>query len=165
MRVTRRAFLQTAWALHATGAWSRTAGSASRVAWRERRDLYPEGVASGDPDFHSVLLWTRRNNGGERIVEQLDVEVAEDPLFKSVVAVTQAPISAAADWTCRVMVGGLKPSTEYWYRFTDFEGNGSRVGRTITAPAEQDGRPIRFVFVSCQNANQGAQNSVSPHDL
>ena len=32
----------------------------SRVSWHERRDLYPHGVASGDPDAHSVLLWTRR---------------------------------------------------------------------------------------------------------
>src|ERR1041384_5482172 len=38
-------------------------------------------------------------------------------------------------------------------------GNGSRVGRTITAPREDDNRPVRFAFVSCQNANQGAQNA------
>ncbi len=36
---------------------------------------------------------------------------------------------------------------------------GSRVGRTITAPADNDARPVRFAFVSCQNANQGAQNA------
>ena len=24
-----------------------------------------------------------------------------------------------SDWTCRVLVGGLKPAREYWYRFTD----------------------------------------------
>ena len=47
----------------------------------------------------------------------------------------------------------------YWYRFADGEGNGSRVGRTITAPAVDDARPVRFVFVSCQNANDGAQNA------
>ena len=58
-----------------------------------------------------------------------------------------------------MIVGGLQPSTVYWYRFTDPQGNGSRVGRTITAPAEDDLRPVRFAFVSCQNANQGAQNA------
>jgi PhoD-like phosphatase len=53
----------------------------------------------------------------------------------------------------------LKPSSVYWYRFTDVEGNGSRIGRTVTAPAEHDDRPVRFAFVSCQNACEGAQNA------
>ena len=39
------------------------------------------------------------------------------------------------------------------------KADGSRVGRTITAPAVDDPRPVRFAFVSCQNANQGAQNA------
>ena len=68
-------------------------------------------------------------------------------------------ISAEADWTCRVLVGGLKPAQVYWYRFTDLDGSGSRLGRTITAPADDDSRPVRFAFVSCQNANLGAQNA------
>jgi alkaline phosphatase D len=89
----------------------------------------------------------------------LNVEVAEDELFSRVVANAVAPVSAASDWTCRVVVGGLKPSRVYWYRFADSEGFGSRVGRTITAPEINDARPVRFVFVSCQNANQGAQNA------
>ena len=66
---------------------------------------------------------------------------------------------AEADWTCRVLVAGLKPRTVYWYRFTDREGNGSRVGRTITAPAQSDQQPVRFAFVSCQSVNEGAQNA------
>jgi alkaline phosphatase D len=80
-------------------------------------------------------------------------------MFTRVVATTTAPVSAASDWTCRVLVGGLKSSHVYWYRFSDSEGLGSRVGRTITAPAVDDARPVRFVFVSCLNANDGAQNA------
>jgi alkaline phosphatase D len=68
-------------------------------------------------------------------------------------------VSADADWTCRVLVGRLKPATVYWYRFTHEHGNGSRIGRTITAPDKNDSRPVSFAFVSCQNANQGAQNA------
>jgi alkaline phosphatase D len=89
----------------------------------------------------------------------LSIEVAEDELFARVVASAAAPVSAASDWTCRVLVGALKPGRVYWYRFTDSEGFGSRVGRTMTAPAVDDARPIRFAFVSCQNANDGAQNA------
>ena len=35
-------------------------------------------------------------------------------------------LASAADWTARVLVGGLKPARTYWYRFTDTDGNGSR---------------------------------------
>ena len=165
--VTRRSFLQTAAAIGATAAWGNPFRSKSGIAWRERRDVFPEGVASGDPDSNSVLLWTRRpptdKSGNHSAlpldVIKLNVEVAEDEQFSRVVATAAAPVSAASDWTCRVLVGGLKPGRVYWYRFTDSAGLGSRLGRTITAPAVDDARPVRFVFVSCQNANQGAQNA------
>jgi len=165
--ITRRSFLEMAVAMGATAAWGSPFGSKSHIAWRERRDLFPEGVASGDPDSNSVLLWTRRpaaekpgeNSSLKLHGIKLNVEVAEDAQFTRVVATAAAAVSAASDWTCRVLVGGLKPSRVYWYRFADSEGLGSRVGRTITAPDLDDARPVRFVFVSCQNANQGAQNA------
>ena len=157
--ITRRSFLGMATAIGATAAWGNPLGAKSRLAWRERRDFFPEGVASGDPDNSSVLLWTRRPQAGEKPPLKLNVEVAEDEIFTHVVATAAAPVSAASDWTCRVLVGGLKASRVYWYRFTDSEGFGSRVGRTITAPAVDDRRSVRFVFVSCQNVNHGAQNA------
>ncbi len=146
-------------ALGATAAWSHPFATGSKVHWQEHRDLYPEGLASGDPESDSVLLWTRRPPTHGSTVETLHVEVAEDEVFKRVVATAEAPISEASDWTCRVLAGGLKPAKVYWYRFTDAEGNGSRIGRTLTAPADNDARPVRFAFISCQNANQGAQNA------
>jgi alkaline phosphatase D len=127
--------------------------------WRERRDLYPEGVASGDPTPDSVLLWTRRPFDDGRELAKLTVEVAEDEAFRRAIASASVTVSSASDWTCRALVGGLKPSRVYWYRFTDERGFGSRIGRTITAPAEHDSRPVKFAFVSCQNANQGAMNA------
>ena len=51
-----------------------------------------------------------------------------------------------ADWTCRVLVGGLKPAQVYWYRFRDKDGNGSRVGPTRTAPSPDGPRPVSFCF-------------------
>ena len=133
MTLSRREFVQQAAAMGAALAWGGPA-RASRSKWREARPLYPEGVASGDPDPHSVILWTRHPfDQGTR--QLLTVEVAEDEAFRRVVAHARAPVSAAADWTARVLVGGLKPARTYWYRFTDADGNGSRIGRTITAPS------------------------------
>jgi alkaline phosphatase D len=157
--ITRRSFLQMAAAIGATAAWGHPFATPSRISWRERRDRFPEGVASGDSDSNSVLLWTRYPRPAEASAAKLQVEVAEDALFTHVVATASAPVSLASDWTCRVLVGGLQPARVYWYRFTDSDGSGSRIGRTITAPALDDPRPIRFVFVSCQNVNQGAQNA------
>ena len=146
-------------ALGATAVWGQPTPARSRIAWHERRDVYPEGVASGDPDSSSVLLWTRRPPLGGQAVARLTVEVAEDEGFTRVIATAVAPILEASDWTCRVLVGRLAPARVYWYRFSDASGYGSRIGRTITAPLDTDDRPVRFAFVSCQNANQGAQNA------
>ena len=156
--MSRRDFLAFAAVLGAEAAWGRSFSTPSKISWRERRDLFPEGVASGDPDSTSVLLWTRRAPQ-PKPAQELNVEVALDQTFQHVIATQRVSISAEADWTCRVLVGGLKPAQVYWYRFTDPEGFGSRVGRTITAPADDDSRPVHFAFVSCQNANLGAQNA------
>ena len=157
-RVNRREFVTTAAAMGATLLWARRAAAASRVAWHEDRAIYPEGVASGDPLPDSVILWTRRPFPGTGRA-MLIAEVALDPDFHQVVATRKVPVLAEADWTCRALVAGLKPATIYWYRFTDAEGHGSRVGRTITAPGDEDPRTVRFAFVSCQSVNEGKQNA------
>src|SRR3954469_17337377 len=107
MRLNRREFVQLAAVMGASLAWGGSA-RASTTGWQERRDLYPEGVASGDPDPSSVILWTRRTfeAGGRHV---LTVEVAEDDAFRRVVAKASAPVSAESDWTTRVLVGHLKP--------------------------------------------------------
>ena len=156
MTVSRREFIKQAAAMGAALAWGGQA-RASRTNWREARNLYPEGVASGDPDPSSVILWTRRPyDSGAR--QSLTVEVAEDEHFRRVVAHAPAPVSAASGWTTRVLVGGLKPAHIYWYRFTDSDGNGSRIGRTRTAPRANDPRPVKFAFVSCQDVNESKLN-------
>ncbi len=157
MNISRRSFIKAAAALGASFAWVGPAHG-TRVKWLERRDLFPQGVASGDPDAHSVILWTRRpfEDGARHL---LTVEVAEDEAFQRVVAHVQTPVSSATDWTTRVLIGVLKPAHVYWYRFTDADGNGSRVGRTITAPLPDDPRVVNFAFVSCQDVNEGTLNA------
>ena len=63
MRNDRRDFLRMAAAMGLAGAWSSVA-RASAVAWRHREDLFPEGVASGDPDPSrgDGLLWAYSGN-------------------------------------------------------------------------------------------------------
>lgn len=157
-KVNRREFIKQAGLFGAVLMWGTKTASASTIDWKERREFFPQGVASGDPDANSVILWTRRPPLN-KAAEKLTVEVAEDENFRRVIAKKETPISADEDWTCRVMVAGLKPRKIYWYRFTDEHGFGSRVGRTITAPTDKDNRPVNFAFVSCQNIQQGACNA------
>jgi alkaline phosphatase D len=173
MSLSRRDFVALAAALGASAAWTSPKAAPSKLRWTERRDVFPQGVASGDPQADSVILWTRRPPANtDKVVTtevadavhdvsltDLRLEVAEDQAFQRVVATATAPVSEASGWTTRVLVGGLKPSREYWYRFVQPDGAGSQVGRTLTAPAPDDPREVRFAFVSCQDANAGAMNA------
>jgi alkaline phosphatase D len=68
-------------ALGATAAWGQPFGTRSNISWRERRYLFPEGVASGDPERDSVILWTRRPPKDGTTVKKVTVDVAEDQSF------------------------------------------------------------------------------------
>ena len=159
MGLTRRQFIAAAAALGGCAVWAGRDVHPSRLKPQERRDLYPQGVASGDPQADSVILWTRRPFATGSAAAELTVEVALDPEFRQVVASAPAVVQEDSDWTCRALVGNLAARTVYWYRFTDAQGNGSRVGRTVTAPRDRDAKPVKFAFVSCQAVNEGAQNA------
>lgn len=47
--LTRRTFIAAAAAMGATWAWAGPRSMRSRLRWVERRDLFAQGVASGDP--------------------------------------------------------------------------------------------------------------------
>lgn len=159
MSLTRRQFLEAAVAIGCGAMWVDGAPRASTLLWQEHRELYPQGVASGDPQSDSVILWTRRPFEPGAGPAELTIELSLDPAFEKVVATATAHVLEDSDWTCRLLVGNLRPRTTYWYRFADVQGNGSRIGRTITAPRDRDSQPVKFAFVSCQTINEGAQNA------
>ena len=118
--------------------------------------VFPQGVASADPQPHAVLLWTRAIPV-ERASDSLDVivQVAPTPSFEDLVL--EQPIIAVADsdFTVRVLVEDLQPDTVYYYRFIAGDGSASRTGRTLTAPLPDAGRAVSFAFVSCQSYHVG----------
>jgi alkaline phosphatase D len=159
MNLNRRELFAAALAIGANAAWadksSRSVGSKAT----ESRSAYPHGVASGDPYPDSIVLWTRHPASDLDGSCDLAVEVAEDSQFQLTVVTAKCTVKSASDWTCRVLVGGLRPSTRYWYRFVDEDQRASRIGRTMTAPGEHDGAAVRFVYMSCQDVCLGAQNA------
>lgn len=153
--IDRRRFVTAAAIIGAAPAMARTTARKSDRAWHEDPARFPQGVASGDPLPDSVILWTRREPEDGQQASSVVVELAEDEEFERVIAARRVRLVAAADWTCRVLMGGLRPDRVYWYRFSDESGSGSRIGRTRTAPSVEDRRPVTFAVVSCQNINLG----------
>lgn len=111
---------------------------AQPINWYKGPVAFEHGVASGDPGLTYVVLWTRVTPK-QQPAGDIDVvlEVAADPDFKTIVTASRGlRARASRDWTVKHDLDGqgLKPGTEYWYRF---KANGvtSPVGRTRTLPA------------------------------
>ena len=133
MNVNRRKFLQASFSIGFAITTKKDWANNLPMLATERRDLFPQGVASGDPTANSVILWTRRPPIKDSAAKKLVVEISPTPDFKKILAGGTANISAESDWTCRFLVKDLKPNREYWYRFVDEHGFASRIGRTITS--------------------------------
>ncbi|TLW94557.1 alkaline phosphatase [Saccharomonospora piscinae] len=117
------------------------------------------GVASGDPEPTSVVLWTRlapdplaADGHGGMPGEHVDVhyEIAEDEHFTTVVHRGRAVATPDLAHSVHPEIHGLRPGREYFYRFRAGE-HLSPVGRTRTAPGRHDRTAaLRFASVSCQ---------------
>src|SRR5580704_911039 len=83
--LTRRQLIASAAAIGASYAWGGSRALRSTAAWTEVRTRFPEGVASGDPQADSVILWTRCPATTDRPKPEVMVEVAEDRAFKRLV--------------------------------------------------------------------------------
>ena len=119
--IARRQFAAQAAALGVALAFGRGGAAEAAQAVTERRDLYPQGVASGDPAADSVILWTRRPPVASSVAQRLRVEIASDPNFAHIVARGRTNLSAEMDYTCRFLAGGLQPAHEYFFRFIIFK--------------------------------------------
>ncbi|MFF9212762.1 MULTISPECIES: alkaline phosphatase D family protein [unclassified Streptomyces] len=120
------------------------------------------GVASGDPLPDGILLWTRVTPVPEAIPGSgtgPDTEVAwvvaTDRALTDVVARGTVVATASSDHTVKADVRGLKPATDYFFRFSA-GGTDSPVARTRTAPAaDAPVAGLRFGVVSCANWEAG----------
>ncbi|WP_445632402.1 Alkaline phosphatase [Nostoc sp. DSM 114161] len=119
------------------------------------------GVASGDPDATSVVIWTRLapeplNGGGMPPVNvPIRWEVSTDEQMKRIVSRGTVLATPELAHSVRVVVQGLQSDTWYWYRFIVGQDS-SPIGRTRTAPlANGYLNKLNFALVSCQNYQQG----------
>ena len=115
------------------------------------------GVASGDPDASSVVLWTRLVDTPQaRSDLAVAVDIALDEDFADLVSSTVASAPLGHDNSVHEIAEGLISNTWYHFRFRIGEHT-SPTGRTRTLPAAgSDAPPLRFGFSSCQNWESGA---------
>jgi alkaline phosphatase D len=116
---------------------------------------FDHGVASGDPQQQSVILWTRITPE-DPAVDTLRVswEVATDSRFDNIVRSGGTTVERAHDYTLKVDAQGLLPGQIYHYRFRAESGLLSPQGRTRTLP-ETNVDQVRFAVVSCSNYPAG----------
>jgi alkaline phosphatase D len=122
------------------------------------------GIASGEPDANSVVLWTRLapsplNADGQGGMANADVtvdwQVSTTDTFSTLVASGTVTASYANAHSVHVVAGGLNPDSDYFYRFRA-QGHLSPVGRTRTTPAlGAAGRDLVMAFTSCSHYEEG----------
>lgn len=141
--------------------------------WQDTRDPFTLGVGSGDPTDTAVVLWTRLapdpTNGGGMIDEsgalrgdiEIAVDVATDERFADLVMSDIAVAEGAHAHTVHFDAIGLRPDTQYWYRFRLGRGS-SPVGRTRTAPdTATTTDSFTIAVTSCQRFEDGYYNAWS----
>ncbi len=154
MRLNRRGAL---------GVLGLTAGACAspadqNVAAADVRFLH--GVASGDPATGSVVLWTAVTvppDPPQRHV-WVEAEIAESEDFAHARRLGRGMAGAASGWTFKTIAEGLKPGTDYWYRFRCGEAV-SPVGRTRTLPDATSTDPVTFAVASCSQFTSGFFNA------
>src|SRR6476619_136125 len=94
MKVDRRKFLQSSFLIGFAITTKKGWANKLPTTAIERRDLFPQGVASGDPTANSVILWTRRPPVKDSVAKKLVVEISKTPEFKKILAGGTSHISA-----------------------------------------------------------------------
>ncbi|GAA5125058.1 alkaline phosphatase D family protein [Haloechinothrix salitolerans] len=128
-------------------------------------DPFTLGVASGEPDATSVVLWTRLAprplaedgfGGMPRRDVKVHWELATDERFRTVVRRGHTMTGPDAGFAVHVETApGLQPGWEYFYRFRVGRYI-SPIGRTRTAPALGTlGPALTMSFASCSQYEHG----------
>lgn len=159
--VSRRLFMAYGAALAALPTLSLQSSSAARrVAFAT--NPFSLGVASGDPNARSVVLWTKLapdpidpDGGMKPEPVQVAWEIAKDDAMKDIVAKGTSLATPQLGHSVHVEVPGLEPDRWYWFRFHAGDAT-SPIGRTRTLPAPgANPEKLRFAFASCQHYETG----------
>jgi alkaline phosphatase D len=173
-RLDRRRFLALSGSVAGVLALGLLPGDDAFAAPSLGADPFTLGIASGDPQPESLVLWTRLApeplNGGGMPDRPVPVRwaVATDDGMRRVVRRGVARAVPELAHSVHVEVSGLEPGREYFYQF-HVRGEDSPIGRTRTTPADDERvEALRFAFVTCQKWDDGyysAYHRLAKEDL
>lgn len=117
------------------------------------------GVASGDPQQHAVLIWTKvfADYKTQQAVP-LKWQVSANSAFTTIIQEGQTNCSAAHDYTTTVDVTGLQPGQQYFYRFINATGHVSQTGKAQTLPPDS-ATHFKIALASCAGVWSGYFNA------
>ncbi len=118
---------------------------------------FTHGVASGEPDSDSILLWTRFVSATGS-PSKVRAEISQNRDFSKLAGGGEMVTGAWRDHTAKITIGGLAPGMAYYYRFIGPDGSISPIGRTRTLPQGRIGQFNIAVF-SCANLGFGLFNA------
>jgi alkaline phosphatase D len=99
---------------------------------------FTSGVAAGDVQATSAVLWTRAENADKLVAE---VSSSASGTLQRIATET----SRDRDFIVQVTATGLTPGTPYQYRFRGVDGV-SETGTFTTPPDSATSAPVRFAF-------------------
>lgn len=129
--------------------------SAEQLETKPDSKVFLHGVASGDPDASSLIIWSRITTDQPEVI--VSWRVANDRDFTSLAASGYFSTGAARDWTVKPLVTGLEPGRTYFYQFSAL-GETSPIGRTRTLPLSGPGK-LGIALASCSNFAFGYFNA------
>ncbi|MGF1456150.1 MAG: alkaline phosphatase D family protein [Alphaproteobacteria bacterium] len=138
---------------------SSTAFAANAGADAPKAAAFTHGVASGDPSADGAVIWTRvtpltdAGKTDRAAAPLVGWELATDDAFESVVKTGERKTDSSVDFTVKLVVDGLEPGTDYFYRFRHGAVL-SPVGRMRTLPKGALDS-LRIGAVSCSNYPAG----------
>ena len=136
-------------------------------------DPFSLGVASGQPQPDSVVLWTRlriTEADAAQMAQPVTVvcELFADAALRQPLRQWRVQTDASRAHSVHVIANGLQAGRHYWYRFVCGSAT-SPVGHTRTSPGVNDAVDrLRIALASCQHFEQGyfvAHREMAQRDL
>lgn len=152
--IDRRSFLK----LGAAGAGMAALGTTAAACAPDPSPpstAFSAGIAAGLHSPSEVVIWTRVDPGFDPSTSTAGWEVGTSPAMTTIVSSGNVSLTTANDSTVKVLVGGLAPDSNYWYRFTAGTET-SQVGRarTLPSPGAAVGS-LKLAYASCQAYGSG----------
>jgi len=129
--------------------------STTRMSREPANEVFAHGVASGDPDQSSVVIWTRVSGFDQSI--DVGWTIAADAGFKDIIGQGSVRTGPDRDHTVKVVVKELQAGQEIFYRFAA-GATISPTGQSKTLPAGHVDKLI-IAVASCSNYPFGYFNA------